>query len=535
MQNSLTIIKITLYNLVLSLLIIYSTNLFAIDLVEAFNSLVSETHAGIYRSQTRGYMTGGNFSVHYPTDNVQLISISTPSFSSGCSGISLFYGGFSYISGQQFTALLKNISTSALGYSFQLALRTLCPVCSTVLSDLQKAAQAANKLALDQCQIAEGLVQNGIENNSQLNRWINHNATTISSEKGEVNDYFSGLNNLSNNVEAAFSKVVEAIDSIKNAGARQQAAQSQRLGNNTWNMLAGLTDIQKIFIQSLIGSTLITGVTKDENKKIPTVRSLTPTLTPITLGKVFMFGARAKDNSNVYLWQCDDSNEGLLLSTSICSMPTKIPLIKSKWYKTARTVNGLSIVDFGFYGMTYALLLQALQNVENNHPLGTAENITMPSNIYNLSNKGMAIAVGFSKQQIESFISLAPVPLYRALNIAAIYPEVAEALVNNIAGVVASHYTLEYLHHLLDTKHADNSPGSTLGLSPKEFVQLEATIRNISATLDQQMEMLLTHLQAKQAWTAHINQVQSLIYEQTIASGLNLNFAYSTGLIGGSI
>jgi conjugative transfer pilus assembly protein TraH len=64
----------------------------------------------------------------------------------GCGGIDLFAGSFSFINEAQFVALLKNIGQNALGYFFQLALKSMAPEIAVTLEWLQDQAQKINAL-----------------------------------------------------------------------------------------------------------------------------------------------------------------------------------------------------------------------------------------------------------------------------------------------------------------------------------------------------------------------------------------------------
>jgi len=64
-----------------------------------------------------------------------------PHYRSGCGGIDLFLGGFSYINAQAFTQLLRNIGSNAGGYAFNLALATVTPQIKSVLDELSAKVQ----------------------------------------------------------------------------------------------------------------------------------------------------------------------------------------------------------------------------------------------------------------------------------------------------------------------------------------------------------------------------------------------------------
>src|ERR1700723_192676 len=89
------------------------------NLNRAFNKLGMSnnvTTAGGYQDQTGGFYTGGSVFSRSKVNNSDLFSLQMPHYRSGCGGIDLFMGGFSFINAQAFTQLLRNIGSNAGGY-----------------------------------------------------------------------------------------------------------------------------------------------------------------------------------------------------------------------------------------------------------------------------------------------------------------------------------------------------------------------------------------------------------------------------------
>jgi conjugative transfer pilus assembly protein TraH len=98
------------------------------NLEKAFGALGMSnnlTTAGGYQDQTGGFYTGGSVFSRSKVNNAELFSLQMPHYRSGCGGIDLFMGGFSYINAAAFTQLLRNIGSNAGGYAFNLALATV--------------------------------------------------------------------------------------------------------------------------------------------------------------------------------------------------------------------------------------------------------------------------------------------------------------------------------------------------------------------------------------------------------------------------
>jgi conjugative transfer pilus assembly protein TraH len=88
---------------------------------------VNVTEGGAYRDQMGSYFTGGSLMTRAKAANTNLMSVQMPSFNSGCGGIDLFMGGFSFINAEAFMQMARNIGSNALSYGFSLALQTVTP------------------------------------------------------------------------------------------------------------------------------------------------------------------------------------------------------------------------------------------------------------------------------------------------------------------------------------------------------------------------------------------------------------------------
>lgn len=131
------------------------------DLGTFFSNLGYEgnvTAASSYKGQEAGYYSGGSLFLRNRVKNIQLMHIDVPTFRSGCGGIDLFFGGFSFINSQQLTSFFQNIMSSAAGYALNLALETEVPEIAHAMQYIQKIAQEINNSSLNSCEMAEDLV-----------------------------------------------------------------------------------------------------------------------------------------------------------------------------------------------------------------------------------------------------------------------------------------------------------------------------------------------------------------------------------------
>ena len=131
------------------------------DLENFFHSMGSVTNAtsgGVHHDQAAGYYTGGGFAVRNRARNAQLATLQLPSVRSGCGGIDMFTGGFSFISSAELVNALKSIGSSAVSYGFMLAMKTFAPSVQSVMSELQNMASTINQANINSCEMAATLV-----------------------------------------------------------------------------------------------------------------------------------------------------------------------------------------------------------------------------------------------------------------------------------------------------------------------------------------------------------------------------------------
>lgn len=131
------------------------------DLNKFFNGLgfaTNTTAPNAYQGQAAGYYSGGSLFARDSVRDVQLASVDLPSFKSGCGGIDLFTGGFSFVNSQQLTAAMTNIMNNAIGYSFNLALESATPEIANVMKYINNIANDINSANINSCETAAGLV-----------------------------------------------------------------------------------------------------------------------------------------------------------------------------------------------------------------------------------------------------------------------------------------------------------------------------------------------------------------------------------------
>lgn len=140
------------------------------ELDQMFDGMTNLTQPTAQMGQRRGVLSGGSLALRNRIIQGQPITLSPPSFSGGCGGIDLYGGSFSFINDAQFMTLLRSIAANAGGYAFQLGINAMCPDCGSLMSDLQKKLQTLNQHFANSCQLAQGLVNDGLSAIDSQNR-----------------------------------------------------------------------------------------------------------------------------------------------------------------------------------------------------------------------------------------------------------------------------------------------------------------------------------------------------------------------------
>lgn len=132
-----------------------STSMAASWMEDYFNSAgagMNVTAPNYYKAQTQTTYSLGGFSYRAPQRSTQLFSFSPPGYKAGCGGIDAWLGAYGFVNKDAFVNMLRNIGQNAVGYFFQLALKTMAPEIDETLSKLSKTMQDLNSMQLNSCQ-----------------------------------------------------------------------------------------------------------------------------------------------------------------------------------------------------------------------------------------------------------------------------------------------------------------------------------------------------------------------------------------------
>ncbi len=127
------------------------------------NGSLEITSPGYYKTQAGGFWYGGGLRLRWDMSgaNINLFHAEAPHFAVGCNGVDMTFGSFSYLGFDQLVEKLKKIAAAAPAMAFQMAIMTLCEQCNTIMTNLEKIADALNNFNLNACQATKALAGKG--------------------------------------------------------------------------------------------------------------------------------------------------------------------------------------------------------------------------------------------------------------------------------------------------------------------------------------------------------------------------------------
>jgi len=197
------------------------------DLDDALDNMFMTTgnEPTIYESQRRLGLEFGTLRLRAPVNNYQVANLTPPTFRSGCGGIDMYGGSFTFINAEQFRQLLRQIGANALGYAFQLALSSMCDTCDKILSRLQDKVDQLNRLQVDTCKWAKGFV------NDFTKSWPE-------TFKEEYKQHETGVGTFQDGFDAMVAVFTDWDDPASGGQASgADPTKRDKVGNYTWNAL----------------------------------------------------------------------------------------------------------------------------------------------------------------------------------------------------------------------------------------------------------------------------------------------------------
>ena len=254
------------------------------DFYNAAGAGVNVTAPQAFASQSAVGFSGGGVSWRVPNKNFTPLSITPPSLKTGCGGIDMYLGGFSFPNKQAFVDALRNYGQAALGQYFLLALRSMAPEIAITLEGINDIAQRVNQFSMNSCQLAQ-------EHASQL--WdayggaVSHDASAYASAVGDVIDKIDGWNTTkASGTETMKYKYQKAFGTDKSSVSLTQMLGSPNPEMNFLHLAmlkanaTNFTQEERELVMSLVGPSIILKYKSDGSGDIaPIEQAPSPTLT----------------------------------------------------------------------------------------------------------------------------------------------------------------------------------------------------------------------------------------------------------------
>lgn len=506
------------------------------NLMASSGTTMSYNTPGQFNSQARHAFSFGGLDIHIPDDSVQLVSIQPPSFSAGCGGISFQFGGFSFISGAQFSQFIQQAAQGALGYAVLLAIKTLCPQCEAVLSALQKLSAAAQKMATDSChagQLAASKIADSLFPGHANPQGAQQQCGVQTTDSGASDNF---LNSLAGTACSAVGSMADYLNNLYSQMSPQQKAQSP-IGNSTWKALQtlGFLNTEDMeFIMSITGTTIVTADSSSNNlsgqttggykvNPLPSLMTAGQGLNLMMCGPFGATGGTVATADGSYsvpepgwiLNYCQNTigtDNGQLKKVYICD-DGGVTCLHPTPTDPSFLGNDSAVSNEGFLPLVYATLEHGVYEVSNNQPI---------------------------TNDVLALVNSTPFPLYQMMNIAAVYPDVANELMSNGSVIVSGMLARAMLTKVLQEQ------GSMLGVNTSENNNIEEQgiaknaqqMRAILSQLDQANQAALNKIQknmvVEEMLFSNIQQINRQIQTQVMSQGLAGNQAFAVGVFRGA-
>ncbi|GAB6035401.1 conjugal transfer protein TraH [Galenea microaerophila] len=487
---------------------------------DAFDSLIGSTSVSIsdggrFETGVRTNFYGGSLRIRVPKGNVNLFSISPPSFTAGCSGVDMTFGGFSYINGEQIGQFINQILSNSSGLVIQQGIRLFCPICADVLATMQDLSQMATSMSLDSCQAATKLVSGMFgklhPDGNMTQRAAKSMCSTEYSGSGASDGFLSAFTKGCSSVKDSFTKISQWINGQgdQNTAAAKYA---DFVGNKTWMTLTDMgfssTYIKELFMT--IGGYSSNSI-NPSSQKVETLDVQPPQLNRgDALVDLLLFGynpSNYKNPENTKLEElykdaakniegqqyilCYDSATGQRTIPNtpkskngvfkMCDAPKTILVTAMKVFPAYNTP---LITEYGLLNRVNELLLGAVDRI----------------------SKGKRLTA----KQIE-LIQISPLPVYKMVSIAAVYPSVAKQLVNEYSRVIAILIAEGIVNSWFSTVTDIDENGKSHAELSQAKAEINKVFESIAKFMEKSQEVIQTSYQVQEEMMAQLNNIHKVI------------------------
>lgn len=514
---------------------------------EAFDNLLAATanvsyqEPGRYRSQARNSFVVGGMDIRFPSkQSPTLYSVTPMTLNAGCGGISVHFGGFSFISGEEIKQLIQSVAQNSVGVAVEMVMTTLCGQCAHVMQVMRSLAKDAARTAIDSCQMTRSLMERGRMKlfGSDETRADKDQAICAGEaiHKGEDMDWISSVGNgLCNSVE----KVISSIESFvkRDLAARGIAsdspgAQAFRCGeggrcNTTW-MLLNQTELAennddnnraKVLLMNIIGTNIKCGTDEACAAALAAgsaggaVRGDQVVTFPPRLANVRGSEESALNMQDVFLlymcgtnWQnAGNTNAARQVIEQFCAVPAER---QGEIADIARR----QIWDCVDYQECLELRLV------DSGASALKGNGYLPK-VVNLLQKGIDQVRTDTRldADVVRLIQASPVPLYQVINAAAVYPDAGAELLAVMSTYVAQLMVYADLRELI--RQAERM-GNGVRLSAEDLDRIYSFLGGMRATTERAQLQLGQAFTMQQALMEQIRQINLAMQKEVLTEDM---------------
>ncbi len=180
-------------------------------LIRTSGGMSNVTKPMVIHDQSSGYISGGSIQVRAARPKtIQPVYFEPPSFSmDGCGSKDFRFGGFTFIKLAGYLNFFKKIPSAALPYALRLGIKAYCPQCENVTSDLEKVSNTINSMTMNDCEMAQKLVDGTLAK-------LNANSVQSCMSSNRISD--GGFEDM----QQLRSKCSKAPDSTKGSEGKQE-------------------------------------------------------------------------------------------------------------------------------------------------------------------------------------------------------------------------------------------------------------------------------------------------------------------------
>jgi conjugative transfer pilus assembly protein TraH len=143
---------------------------------------------------------GPSVSLRSPNKTYNVAYFDPPRISAGCSGMDMTFGSFGMLKIDAFKDLVRKIMQNAPGYLMQLAIKSMCDDCSSILQSLQNLANVVNSNQINSCRVSQSFYS-ALDKDRQMKDFSGTNTKALlesytSTVTGRIEGTWDALNKL---------------------------------------------------------------------------------------------------------------------------------------------------------------------------------------------------------------------------------------------------------------------------------------------------------------------------------------------------